>query len=149
MLSDIDDPFAVGLPGGLPRRPGSVTWPRGDGLRRPAAAIPDCGGEPHVPRLPWQASETFEELRCPGNHARADVEIPDPSSRAAQIRGTANSSLTGSPEGPHRAYPPACVRGVPERRLARFHPRPALAFDAAQLRRAGRGSRDPAGFRDH
>src|SRR6266699_5636231 len=109
MLSDIDDPFAVGLPGGLPRRPGSVTWPRGDGLRRPAAAIPDCGGEPHVPRLPWQASETFEELRCPGNHARADVEIPDPSSRAAQIRVISYLFWPAPRSALFRSSPPACV----------------------------------------
>src|SRR6266702_4896925 len=94
MLSDIDDPFAVGLPGGLPRRPGSVTWPRGDGLRRPAAAIPDCGGEPHVPRLPWQASETFEELRCPGNHARADAR--DPPRHRVLLRFAARRSALSS-----------------------------------------------------
>src|SRR6266702_4591556 len=92
MLSDIGDPFAVGLPGGLPASLGGVTCLAAKGRPglRGGSGLPDCGGGPYLPRLSLQASETSEELGCPGNHARADARDPDPSSRAAQTGGTAN-----------------------------------------------------------
>ncbi len=61
------------------------------------------------------------------------------------------SLLTPHPH-PHgslyRAGLPARLPGVPGRRPARFHPRPAVALDPAQPRPAGRGAGHPARARD-
>jgi hypothetical protein len=71
-------PSQVGLSGCLPRGAGSVTW-------RSAH---------RSPRLVFEATQAFEELRCPGNPARADART-SPSSRAAL------DSRHGDPPFPH------------------------------------------------
>src|ERR1044071_3042250 len=113
MLSDIADPFA------------SV----------PSVRLPT--------RLPLRLrqEQAFEELRCPGNPARAD-ERTSPSSRAALDARHGDFTLTR--KALYRACLAARLRGVPERRPARFHPGAAVALDPAQPRPAGRGAGHPA-----
>src|SRR6266581_6859311 len=174
MLSDIGDPFAVGLPGGLPASLGGVTCPAAKGrpggnsgldvLRlparrgRPGAAGPACGEDPAFliaaadriclgfpcrqvrPPRSWGARATTHALtrEIPTRHR----VLLRPAARR-----TVPTSL--SPGSPCRALTAACLPGVPECRLARFHSRPVVALDAAQPRPAGRGARDPARLRDH
>src|SRR5205814_8523674 len=97
------------------------------GIGDPFASVPSVRLPTPLP-LRLRQEQAFEELRCPGNPARAD-ERSSPSSRAALDSRHGDFILTR--KFPYRACPASRLRGVPVRRPARFRPGTGVAHDAA------------------